>query len=241
MKKFITYIAIFCLLSCSSDDQDKQNSISIQLNFDQISEYANDYTFSDFKIKIYSTKEDYFNETNPVFSGDFDTTGAISISENIAAKSYYVDIYSTDKVLSNWEPSDLDVDSSNIIVFYPSNGGTDFFQTVYITDTIKVMGTWSFSTYDYTNSDNPEKTIKTSLSINKDFTVQSHESYNDIDLVLNFELESYTSLNITNIEPDDQSYPALYTNRNALSLQVDELGFLYFYNYAGENTIYSKN
>lgn len=242
MNKIITYIAIFCLLSCSSDDQNNQSFINIQLDFGVENEYANNYNFSDFKIKIYNSKEDYFNEVNPIFSGDFDNTGSISVSENIEAKSYYVDIYTADKVLSNWQPSDLDVTSSNIIVFYPSNGTSDFFNTVYIKDFIKIMGNWNFSAYESTNPDNPEKTNKTTLSINRDFTVQSYESFNAIDYVLNFELETNGAyLNLMNIEPNDESYPASTRNPNGLFIQINELGFLSFHNYAGEYTLYSKN
>ncbi len=242
MKKIIfTYLLVVCLFSCATDDAEEQlNAINIQIDLSQVVEYSSDYEYTDFLVKVYASKEDYFNEVNAVFSGGIDATGKISISENLEEKSYYVDIYTEDKVLSNWKVTDLDVDASNIIKFYPADTN-EFYSEVYMRDNRKFVGNWSFISYEHVNNGNEERTDKVFLSINKDFTATSYETYGGIAYQLHFKLLGNSNLELVAIEPSPDNYPVYEINPEGLAVQVDQDGLLYFSNYSGDNVVYVRN
>ncbi|MEP2240475.1 MAG: hypothetical protein ABJI22_19060, partial [Maribacter sp.] len=227
--------------SCSENDTEEQlNLINIQLNLNQVEEYSNAYDFTDFMVKVYDSKEDYFNETNAVFSGNIDATGKISISENLEEKSYYVDIYTEDKVLSNWEVIDLDVDASNIIKFSPANNN-EFYAEVYMTDNRRFVGNWSFLSYEEINNDNEERTHKVFLSINKEYTATSYETYEEVAYQLHFKLLGNGLLELAAIEPSSDNYPVSQTSSQDLVVEIEQDGLLHFTNYAGNKAVYVRN
>ena len=242
MKKIIfTYIFIICLFSCSENDTEEQlNVINIQIDLDQVEEYSNAYEYTDFMVEVYGSKEDYFSEVNAVFSGNIDASGKISISENLEEKSYYVDIYTEDKVLSNWEVIDLDVDASNIIKFSPANTNESY-STVYITDHRKFVGNWSFLSYEQINNDNDERTDKVFLSINKEFTATSYETYDGVAYQLHFKLLGNGYLELVTIKPSPDNYPVSQTSTQDLVVQIEQDGLLYFTNYSGDKAVYVSN
>lgn len=242
MKKIIfTYLSIICLFSCSQNDSEEQlNFINIQLDLDQVEEYSDAYDYTDFRVAVYGSKEDYFSEVNAVFSGSIDASGKISISENLEEKSYYVDIYTEDKVLSNWQVTDLDVDTSNIIKFYTANTN-EFYAEVYMKDNRRLVGNWSFLSYEHINNDNEERTDKVFLSINKEFTATSYETYEGIAYQLHFKLQENGYLELVTIEPNPDNYPVYQTNSEGLVVQIDQDGLLYFSNYSGDNVVYVGN
>ncbi|WP_324024891.1 hypothetical protein QSV08_16930 [Maribacter sp. BPC-D8] len=242
MKKIIfTYLSLIFLFGCSSNDTEEQlNLISIQIDLDQVEEYSDDYEYTDFMVKVYDTKEDYFNEVNAVFSGNIDATGKISISENLEEKSYYVDIYTEDKVLSNWEVIDLDVDASNIIKFSPANTNESY-STVYMTDHRKFVGNWSFLSYEQINNDNEERTDKVFLSINKEYTATSYETYDGVAYQLHFKLLGNGYLELVTIQPSSDNYPVYETNSEDIVVQIEQDGLLYFTNYSGDKAVYVSN
>lgn len=242
MKKIIfTYISVICLFSCSTNDTEEQsNFINIQIDLDQVVEYSNAYDYTDFRVAVYGSKEDYFSEVNAVFSGIIDATGKISISENLEEKSYYVDIFTEDKVLSNWQVTDLDVDTSNIIKFNTANTN-EFYSAVYMKDNRRLVGNWSFLSYEQINNDNDERTDKVFLSINKEFTATSYETYRGIAYQLHFKLLGNGNLELVTIEPSPDNYPVYQTNSEGLEVQIDQDGLLYFSNYSGDNVVYVGN
>ncbi|RSC95886.1 hypothetical protein [Tenacibaculum singaporense] len=118
MKKIILLLGLVTLFSCSNENNvyDEQ-VINIQI-VEIPNEYKEKYTFSDLKVDVYLKLDDYFNEKNSFFSSNVDNEGKITISKNIQfGTRYYIDIYTEDRILSNWKPTDLNVDSSNTIVF----------------------------------------------------------------------------------------------------------------------------
>lgn len=240
MKKIIfTCLSIVCLFSCSSNDAEEQlNVINIQLDLSQVDEYSNAYDYTDFRVAVYDSKEDYFNEVNMVFSGNVDASGKISISEDLEDKSYYVDIYTEDKVLSNWEV--MDIDASNIIKFSPTNTNESY-STVYMTDNRKFVGNWSFLSYKNFNNDNDETTDKVFLSINKEYTATSYETYKGVAYQLHFKLLGNGYLELAAIEPSPDNYPVSQSSTQDLVVQIEQDGLLYFTNYSGNEAVYVRN
>ena len=241
MKKIIfTYLLVVCLFSCATDDAEEQlNAINIQIDLSQVEEYSNDYDHTDFMVKVYDSKEDYFNEVNAVFSGNIDATGKISISEELQEKSYYVDIYTEDKVLSNWEVMDIDLDASNIIKFSPDTN--ESYSTVNMTDHRRFVGNWSFLSYEQINNENEERTDKVFLSINKDFTATSYETYDGVAYQLHFKLLGNGNVQLVTIQPSPDNYPVNQTSSQDLVVQIKEDGLLYFTNYSGNKAVYVSN
>ncbi len=206
MKKIIYALIGLFIIGCSSSDSITEYYINIQI--DKIpQEYANQYNFADFKIAIYSSKEDYFNETNPIHVGNFDSSGKFSISKNITPNSYYIDIFTPDFVLSNWQPSDLNVDSSNIIVFL-GNDVEDFYVPVGVNDQRAFVGEWNFMKYDgHYNHGSHDRTERSKLIINKDFSITSYEKYNSIDFTVTYLYANGIKHISTNPEPYENNYP----------------------------------
>ena len=183
---------------------------------------------------------DMFGVVNAVFSGNIDASGKISISENLEEKSYYVDIYTEDKVLSNWQVTDLDVDTSNIIKFYTANTN-EFYAEVYMKDNRRLVGNWSFLSYEHINNDNEERTDKVFLSINKEFTATSYETYEGIAYQLHFKLLGNGYLELVTIQPSPDNYPVSQTSTQDLVVQIEQDGLLYFTNYSGNKAVYVSN
>ncbi|TCI84760.1 hypothetical protein [Tenacibaculum sp. M341] len=238
MKKIIPFLLFIILLSCSSEESTVGH---INIEIDSIpEEYKDEYTFNDFKVKVYTNKEDYFNETNPIFSGNLDASGKIAVSEGITRyQSYFVDIYTEDKVLSNWKPADLNVDSSNIIIFYAGDVPS-FFHTVYMYDLRALVGEWNFLNFDLFQS--YDRAVRNKLVIKKDFTIQSFESYNNVDYTFNYD---YTTAGIkfNSITPSEEGYPFHDNIRNPNGLifwydHVDKT--LRFQDYSFESVTYKK-
>ncbi|WP_300024194.1 hypothetical protein [uncultured Maribacter sp.] len=242
MKKIIfTCLSIVCLFSCSSNDAEEQlNVINIQLDLSQVDEYSNAYDYTDFKVAVYDSKEDYFNEANTMFSGNVDASGKISISEDLEDKSYYVDIYTEDKVLSNWEVMDIDVDASNVIKFSPTSTNESY-STVYMTDNRRFVGNWSFLSYENINNDNEERTHKVFLSINKEYTATSYETYEGVAYQLHFKLLGNGHMELVAIEPSPDNYPVSQSSTQNLVMQIEQDGLLYFTNYSGNEAVYIRN
>ncbi|WP_291967986.1 hypothetical protein [Maribacter sp.] len=242
MKKIIfTCLSIVCLFSCSSNDAEEQlNVVNIQLDLSQVDEYSNAYDYTDFKVAVYDSKEDYFNEANTMFSGKVDASGKISISEDLEDKSYYVDIYTEDKVLSNWEVMDIDVDASNVIKFSPTSTNESY-STVYMTDNRRFVGNWSFLSYENINNDNEERTHKVFLSINKEYTATSYETYEGVAYQLHFKLLGSGHMELVAIEPSPDNYPVSQSSTQDLVMQIEQDGLLYFTNYSGNEAVYIRN
>lgn len=241
MKKIIfTYLLVVCLFSCATDEAEEQlNAINIQIDLSEVEEYSNDYEYTDFIIKVYGSKEDYFNEVNAVFSGNIDATGKISISEELQEKSYYVDIYTEDKVLSNWEVMDLDLDASNIIKFSPDTN--ESYSTVNMTDHRRFVGNWSFLSYEQINNEDEERTDKLFLSINKEYTATSYETYDGVAYQLHFKLLGNDYLELVTIQPSPDNYPVNQNSTQDLVVEIEQDGLLYFTNYSGNKAVYASN
>ncbi len=238
MKKLIPFLLFIILLSCSSEES-TVGHINIEIDSIPV-EYKDEYTFNDFKIKVYTTKEDYLNETNAIFSGDIDASGKIAISEGITRyKSYFVDIYTEDKVLSNWKADDLNVDSSNVIIFYAGDVPS-FFHTVYIYDLRALVGEWDFFNFEQFQS--YDRAVRNKLVIKKDFTIQSFESYNNVDYTFNYDYTT-SGIKLNSVTPSEEGYPFHDNIRNP-----DVLTFWYghedktlrFLDYSFEYVIYKK-
>ncbi len=241
MKKFLYCFALLSAMSCTTDEE-LTNTIRINLNTDRVVDFMDPYVLSDFRFTLYDTKEDYVNEVNPLHTGSFDTTGKITITDNlIKFKKYYIDIYTDDKILSNWYPSDLDVDGSNIVIS-PDSRNEVYFDEIYILDDRRKVGDWEFLYYEFENSNLDEKTTPQRLTIRKDFTATSYETFENIDYTVDFDF-SMEPMQLVSINPNQNSYPN--PNGYQLSMYIDMFDInsdlLVFSNYIGDLAIYRRN
>ncbi|TVZ51398.1 hypothetical protein [Dokdonia sp. Hel_I_53] len=241
MKNLLVCFTVLFLISCTSDDE-LSNTLNINLNLERVVDNMDPYTLSDFKYALYETKEDYINEVNPIDSGSFDATGTLTITENLVFKKYYIDIYTDDKFLSNWYPSDLDVDGSNIIISPDSRNNVPF-DEIYIYNHRRMVGEWEFLYYDFVNTNLPERATPQRLTIRKDFTATSYETFENIDfnLQLDFSVEPVQLVSIT---PSQDSYPNPNTGSGLdMYFYMDDVDndLLGFRNYTGDDVMYGRN
>lgn len=247
MKKII-YLIVLILTSSCSKEEDLINLINLKLDLNLVEEYLDDYEFSDFKIKVYETKANYLNEINPVFSGQFSDDGTISITENLSDKSYFVDIFTEDNKLGNWVVTDLNVDHSNTVKFYAGGfreSDIDRFTSTYIYDYRSSIGEWDF--YNYIGSvlgNTVDRVTKKTLTIYKDFTVESEETYNDKDFTLIYELDNmFTSHYLSSYikaEPNLIGYRDGALRDESLQITINSSGILTFNDYSFETNEYIK-
>ncbi len=231
MRKLLFLLFITCFLGCSSDNE-PQEPATLSFNIFKIPEnYKDKYNFSDINIQIYSSKEDYLSESNEIFNGKFDEEGKIIISDNIEyGKNYFIDIHSNDNILSNWSygSNSTIVDSSNSINY----------QVILFVKTKLLIGTWNFIGYkSHVNHGNHERTERTKLVINKDFSVTSYENYNNTEYVVRYLYKNENSSDLKHLStlPTQETYP--YYSENSTSWRNNQLMELYTYN--DNNTIIS--
>ncbi len=146
MKKVMGLLFFVGLLSGCDSDSAPSPRLWIQVPEIPVAVTAN-YSLSDINIDIYSSKDNYVNEVNPVYEGKLNSEGTIELNEGIeSGVLYYVDIYTDDNVISNWSPSSGAFSSDPLeSVSYESNEFSGIPITVFlVTNTKAFLGEWSF-------------------------------------------------------------------------------------------------
>jgi len=238
-------ITLSLFTNCSKDEDTTTVTPTTELPLIILEkELSEGYSFEDFNYDVYLTKEDYLNETNKIHTGNFDSNGEVHIYENISlSQRYYVDIYTDDNHLSNWYFTDFE-EFENSIVFYASKGS--YTPARIFENTKTFIGKWEFVNYflfgldDYTNL----KTERTHLIINKDFTMTSHESYNDIDITVNYTFLGSNQINRLSITPSEEAYPASteinYPRGESIGIYAQDVNSLSYINFAQQYALYTK-
>lgn len=250
MKKLLLLITIINFFACSSSDSiPKEGVLNIKIN-EIPSDLQNTYSYTDLNIGIYSNKEDYLNETNAIYAGNFDSEGKITISNNIKNNHiYFVDIYTNDNHLSNWSYTDLDkvnFTDGNILI---AANNHDFFETIYLEKESRILiGEWKFAGYNGHNHTAHDRTEKLKLIINKDFSISTYEKYNNVNYTVNYKYKG-NDVGYLSTSPSDSGYPysgisntsAGLKNPDGLSIGYDPvLKFVNFRDYADEFLLFKK-
>lgn len=247
MKKIAFLLLSFIhFLSCTTEET-INNTASINIQINTIPEkYKDIYSFNDLKVRVYLDKDLYINENSSFFSGTIDSTGKISITGHLNANQYYyVDIYTEDKVLSNWHPTNLDTDSSekiedtNMIVL-AAKENPEFNYNISINDFRAFIGKWEFFNYEFPKD--YDRATRKELIVTKDFTVKSFEYFNNVNYIFHYE---YFSNELAHLytDPSLDGYPFYQNIKNyypTLSYNHDDKTLL-FTDYTNESIIYKKN
>lgn len=251
MKKLLLILLTICLVGCSSNEPLTPLKGFLKLEIDKIpSEYENNYNFTDLNIDVYLNKQDYLDEVNKIYSGNFNSEGKITISENLEyTQVYFVDIYTNDNHLSNWTYTDLNLKNGsdgNILI---TAGNGDYSGTILLQKESRILiGEWNFAGYDGHNHADHDRTEKTKLIINKDFSMSTSENYKTINYTVKYEYQG-NSVKYISTTPSDDKYPYSgvsassggLKNPNGLSIGYDpELKFIHFHDYADEFLLFSK-
>ncbi len=259
MKNFIYVLLLNILLvNCGSDDAELTPRLWLQVQ-EIPADVSDSYSFEDLNIKVYKSKDDYNQETNAVYSGKLDASGELEITNGIEKGiAYYVDIYSDDNVLSNWEVSLASFDPNDALTTYTSNENSGLAINILLTKGSRhFVGTWNFSDYNSSHfgHETHDRTVRTTLTINKDFSVVSKETYNDKTFTVNYGIngvfDGQLSLNYIHTLPSESGYPyalgadsqSILVNTEAIyiNMQADSANKLIeFYDYADEYVFYSK-
>lgn len=103
MKRILSTLFLICLLfSCTGDDYEPRTPrLWLKIQEDHFDNYPQ-YTYQDINIVVYKNSGDWANEKNEIFKGTFDENGEIDIKD-LDQNFYYVDIFSDDSFLSNWD------------------------------------------------------------------------------------------------------------------------------------------
>jgi len=256
MKKIVFLFVLCILCGCSSDDIEKEAFLKLQIA--KIPDNVSDiYSFTDIHITIYTDKNDYLNETNPFYSGKFDTQGKVTISNGIErGKIYYIDIYTNDNYLSNWKYVDFDTTTTdgNILIsgFTEDDySGFDGFSKIYLNEKSKMLiGTWNFIGYGHHNHSDHDRTERTKLVIGKDFSITSYEKYATTDYTVQYTYGINNGVGYIGTTPSDDGYPYFGITNESGGLRNPDGIFLQFnpetdkiikfWDYADEEALYTK-
>ncbi len=239
MKKLLlSFLTFTILFGCSSNEG---TTPEVFLNFKLAAipnEYQSKYNYTDFTIKIYETKENYLKEVNPIYTGKFNASGELSATNNsiLDGHVYYVDIFTNDKVVTNWTASGLNT--------YMPEHQKQYIGEVYISDEYIFVGEWAFVDYiDHHHQTNLDRTTRTKLIVSKDLEIKSYENYKK-DILVKYRLKNngwakFLSMNISEVE-----YPFCNNSLKSpdgINLQYDKkTKLLRFNDYAAEKMWYRK-
>ncbi len=264
MKKVMGLLFFVGLLSGCDSDSAPSPRLWIQVPEIPVAVTAN-YSLSDINIDIYSSKDNYVNEVNPVYEGKLNSEGTIELNEGIeSGVLYYVDIYTDDNVISNWSPSSGAFSSDPLeSVSYESNEFSGIPITVFlVTNTKAFLGEWSFVGYnEQLNSYGPhDRTERTKLVIRKDFSAESFETFNGVSYSINYMITGVSgdasisdgaqcSLKYVETLPSENGYPYIQLAESTIALNIEPRmvirpetngRLLDFNDYPDENVFYGK-
>ncbi len=167
IKYFIFCLTGMLLISCGNSDEGTLEAfLTLEVNAND--KWSENYTFTDLNIRVYGNKSDWIDESNELFSGNFDETGKINLTNIglIPEQEVYVDVFTTDNVWSNW--------------------GDNLFETgTYFINlhSTAVIGVWDFSFIRNQINNMPENMPK-SFTISKDLKLNMTFENNEIQRFL---------------------------------------------------------
>lgn len=245
MKKLLLVLVTICLVGCSSNEDVTENFINLKID-DIHNIVKGNYSLNDIKVIIYLNESDYLNEVNPFYKGNFNSTGEFSISKNVIYQEYFIDVFTEDNQISNFGGNHT---------FYPNTSAT-FHEIIQPTKGRRIfLGEWSFSSYNQNHYGHTthDRTERKKLEINKDLSVISSETYNNIDFTVQYKITNLhdgqiglehisTTPSDMNLYPYYSSAPSSVTvNEDAIHMNYrSDLKMIDFYDYADENVYYAK-
>ncbi len=161
------------ITSCSDDEQEATQGLSIILQ-PLDSRFSDQYSFSDMNIRVYANKADWIAEINTIYTGKFDDTGEIFISDIPLEqdRDYYVDVFSDDKVLNNLSVSGRTEREYDYIFRTKPEG--DFGTQIFLRSNPDIVGDWKFISTFF--SDDFNTRFPVSVNVTKDFNVTITDS-----------------------------------------------------------------
>ncbi len=193
---------------------------------------------SDLNLKMYKSREDYVNETNPVYSGKVTASGEMEITQGIKKNTiYYIDIFSGDSYLSNWEDCIDIVD--DIFTNCDAKNRSNEISNIPLEINLyrgrrQFINTWEFINYSHIDGDLGQATDRRLVKIKKDLTVESTEFVNNVEYKVVFKITRLRESQCTLVHVSTNPSTG-YTNINAtsneayLNLNNKQLSFNFAY------------
>lgn len=189
----LLFILSIILFSCSSDEPARSPKLWFKVN-EILDDVKDKYSLSDLNVKIYKSHDDFLNEKNAIHSSKLDPTGEMEITKGIEKNiTYFIDIFSDDSYLSNWSDCVNTVENiqTNCAIRHKSNENSEIPIEISLNNKARqILGVWNFSKFRIlgTNEESNRKTLK----VNRDLTVESIESINDVEYKLIYRVKGFT-------------------------------------------------